>query len=129
MTTTRNTPATSAVLRAAARHRREVGAFGERLAASFLEARGVRVFQHNVAVGRSELDLVCEIEGERAAVEVKTIVAKRADDDPLIHVDEVKLARVRAAAMHLQPAAFRIDVVAIALRTDHVEVRWIPRVG
>jgi putative endonuclease len=116
-------------LQAAARHRRVVGAFGERVAAALLESRGVTIVDRNVRAGRGEIDLVCDIEGERVAVEVKSLIARRLDDDPLIHFDQVKLARVRAAGLRLDPRAYRIDVVAVTIRPDRVDVRWLPRVG
>ena len=116
-------------LQAAARHRRVVGAFGERVAASFLESRGVRIVDRNVRSGRGEIDLVCDIDGERVAVEVKSLVARRAGDDPLIHFDHVKLARVRAAGLRIEPRVYRIDVIAVTIRPDRVDVRWVSRVG
>jgi Holliday junction resolvase-like predicted endonuclease len=116
-------------LRAAARRRLAVGAFGERVAASVLAARGVRIVDRNVRSGRGEVDLVCDVDGERVAIEVKTLVARRSDDDPLIHFDHVKLARVRAAGLRLEPRAYRIDVVGVTIWPDRVDVRWVPRVG
>ena len=45
---------------------------GESVAAQFLHRRGAIIVDRNVRVGRDEIDLVIRIDGDRAAVEVKT---------------------------------------------------------
>ena len=47
---------------------RRLGDAGENLAAAFLERHGVRVIDANVAVGRGEIDLICEERGRRFVV-------------------------------------------------------------
>ena len=55
----------------AAPDRRARGRAGEEAAAHVLAARGYRVLLRNVRVGRGEIDLVCEHDGDIVFVEVK----------------------------------------------------------
>jgi len=50
----------------------DVGRIGEDAAAAHLEAKGLRVLERNVVLGRLELDLVCEDGDTLVFVEVKT---------------------------------------------------------
>lgn len=113
--------------RAAARHRMLVGRLGEQVAALVLAGHGVETVARNVRSGHGEVDLVCTIDGERVAVEIKTLMAGPGGDDPIIHFDATKRARVRAAALRLEPKAYRVDLVTVVIRPDRVDVRWLPR--
>ncbi len=77
-------------------------------------------------VGRAELDIVAvDPRGTPVVVEVKTVVARHPDDDPLTRADAVKLAVVRRAAGRLEPPARRVDVVGVTIGRDGVAVRWV----
>lgn len=112
-----------------ASYRRALGSFGERLAAATLIDLGADVTGRNLRAGRGEIDLLALVDGDRAAIEVKTIVARSADDSPLVHFDRVKAERVRSAALSLDPPVYRVDVIAVTVRPDRVDVHWIPRVA
>jgi putative endonuclease len=51
--------------------RRRLGQAGEEAAARALTARGYRILVRNVRLGRGEIDLVCEHDGDVVFVEVK----------------------------------------------------------
>ena len=100
--------------------RAALGAAGERLAAGWLEARGLRVLARNWRCTYGELDIVAEEQGEVVFVEVKTrrgtayglpeeaiTASKRAH---LIAAAQCYLAESQREA---QP--YRIDVVAVQL--------------
>jgi putative endonuclease len=98
------------------------GAYGERVAACFLRRSGYRVLLRNVAVGKSEIDLVCR-EGEVLAfVEVKT----RRDakyGEPSEAVDARKRAHlVRASKVYLD----ELRRPSINYRFDIAEVFLVP---
>lgn len=75
-------------------------------------------------MGRGEIDLLAIIDGERAAVEVKTVVAS-ASSSPIFSFDADKERQVRALASRLE--IWRIDYVGIELSPDRVMVHWLPR--
>ena len=100
--------------------RAALGGAGERLAAGWLEARGLRVLARNWRCAYGELDIVAEEQGEVVFVEVKTrrgtayglpeeaiTASKRAH---LIAAAQCYLAESQREA---QP--YRIDVVAVQL--------------
>ena len=97
------------------------GAWGERIAADFLEAKGYRILGRNVRFGsRCELDLVARSPAPEALVfvEVKT---RRSEDfgRPFSAVDRGKRRAVGRAAMRYlrrvktKPARIRFDVVEV----------------
>jgi putative endonuclease len=52
--------------------KRDIGKYGERLAAKYLKKKGYRVIGKNLHFGRNELDLVVKNKEFIAFVEVKT---------------------------------------------------------
>ncbi len=80
----------------------------------------------NVTAGRGEIDLVVRIDGEVAAVEVKTASAGACD--PLESFTAAKEARVRRTAAALTPPVRRLDLVTVVVGPDGVAFRWLPRV-
>lgn len=107
-------------------YRSRLARLGEWQAALFLERRGATIVNRNLRVGRGEIDLVARWEdGTRAAVEVKT----RRHGNPVEAFDVDKARRVREAAARLRPAVARIDLCAVSVRPDGIEIHWIPRIG
>ena len=113
--------------------RRRLGAFGERLAAAHLEAKGYRIRDRNYRCREGEIDIVAQDGETLVFVEVRT---RRGDalGSPAESVTATKEARlVAAATAYVQglpepPADQRIDVVAIQLSpggrllaVDHIE--------
>jgi len=99
--------------------RLESGAAAERLAAEYLQERGLKVLAHNVRCRGGELDLVCLHKGVLAIVEVR----QRARGDfggALASVDRRKQRKIMCAArvfLRRQPqwlaCAMRFDVLAL----------------
>lgn len=114
---------------------RHVGAVGERLAAWYLQDHGLAIVDRNVRVGRGEIDLICRDGGERLAVEVRTRSARRdrgtvpttPEATAIESLGDVKVARVKSLAVAVGLA--RVDLVAVDLRSEAVEFRWIRNAG
>ena len=103
--------------------RRRLGAFGERLAAAHLEAKGYRIRARNYRCREGEIDIVAQDGQTLVFVEVRT---RRGDalGGPAESVTAVKQSRlVTAATAYVQaladpPPDQRIDVVAVQLSPD-----------
>jgi putative endonuclease len=102
--------------------RRDLGNFGERVAAAHLEAKGYRIIATNFRVREGEVDVVAELGGVVAFVEVKT---RRGDamGSAVESIDANKARRLLLAAEAFAqehpelPPGRRIDLVAIDLDT------------
>ena len=77
--------------------------------------------ERNRRVGRGEIDLIAADGRERVAVEVK---ARTGDADPTDGFTVVKERQVRMLAAQL--GISRVDLIAISIGDDLVEVRWVP---
>jgi putative endonuclease len=99
---------------------RRTGDFGERVAASHLEAKGYTILERNWSVKEGEIDLIASKPQELIFVEVRTR-RTRAMVSAEESIDARKAAHVRAAALayaqqHPEaPANQRIDAVVIEL--------------
>jgi putative endonuclease len=113
--------------------RRRLGAFGERLAAAHLEAKGYRIRARNFRCREGEIDIVAQDGDTVVFVEVRTRRGN-ALGGPAESITATKQSRLAAVAMaYVQtlaepPADQRIDVVAIQLSPggrllaiDHIE--------
>ncbi|HEX9856073.1 MAG TPA: YraN family protein [Acidimicrobiia bacterium] len=103
-----------------------VGAFGEEVAAGFLASRGARVVGRNVRHGHREADLLVELDGERVIVEVKTMVSRLVDADPVDWLSAEKLAHLDRLRNAFGLPVPRLDFVGVTLAADGVTVRWLP---
>ena len=104
-------------MKAEARERRDLGAFGERVAAHRLEAAGMFVVARNVRTASGEIDLVAHDGDEVAFVEVRTRRAERGVAAESL--DPRKLRRMWRCAMEycetggVDPERVRIDLVSL----------------
>ncbi len=104
----------------------EVGRLGEDAAAAHLEAKGLRVLERNLVLGRLELDLVCEHGDTLVFVEVKTR-AEGSLASPADGLTAQKRSRLlRAAQSYLSACDLwhkpcRFDLVAVWLRAGLVQ--------
>ena len=98
--------------------KKELGRYGEQLAAQYLEKRGYKVISRNYHTRYGELDIVCQKQGEIIFVEVKTRKT-RLYGSPEESITYKKMQNMKKAALkylHHYPAAFkglRFDVVSI----------------
>lgn len=100
--------------------RKQLGASGERLAASWLEARGYRIVDRNWRCPYGELDLVAELADELVFVEVKTRrgIAMGTPEEAITPAKRRHLiasTQNYLAAHTMEQRPHRIDVVAIEL--------------
>ncbi|MDR3641711.1 MAG: YraN family protein [Humidesulfovibrio sp.] len=102
-----------------------VGRIGEDAAAAHLEAKGLKVLERNVALGRLELDLVCEDANTLVFVEVKTR-AEGSLGTPADGLTAQKRARLLRAAQgylskhDLWQRPCRFDFVSVLVRGGQV---------
>lgn len=104
----------------------QIGRLGEDAAASHLEAKGLRVLERNVCLGRLELDLVCEQGDTLVFVEVKTR-AEGSLATPADGLTAQKRSRLlRAAQSYLSRHGLwhkpcRFDLVSVLVRANAVQ--------
>jgi putative endonuclease len=102
-------------------HNRNVGAWGENLAADYLLAQGYELLARNVRTGAGEIDLIARKDGLLAFVEVKT---RRNDrfGEPESAITPAKQQRMADAAElwladHPEETGdWQLDVIAIRVR-------------
>ncbi len=105
---------------------KEIGRYGEDLAASYLERRGYEILRQNWRCDFGEADIVAKDGSELVLVEVKTRLC-RMDDTwtaPELAVDARKRAKYEKMALmcYAKQAEFdsvRFDVIAIKLLGEH----------
>jgi putative endonuclease len=112
--------------------RSELGLHGERLAASFLKRRGLRLLAHRFSTPVGEIDLILRERRTVVFVEVKT-QRDRAYKDPQDQVTRAKQRKLlRAAEWFLERKRWtdrpcRFDVVAIVLpEAGEPEIGYFP---
>lgn len=115
-----------------AKVKQQLGQRGEQLAAAHLQQQGYHIVATNWRCTHGELDIVAEQDGTLVFVEVRT----RYTDSTEYAFESITprkqkrleaLAQAYLAAHDLEEAAWRIDVIAVAVRRsgkpvlDHVE--------
>jgi putative endonuclease len=103
---------------------RQVGAFGEKVIAHYLEERGFEILARNWRIKEGEIDIVaCDLDGLVHFVEVKTR-SSLAFGNPLEAIDRSKARRLQRLALawlathHHLGRDFSIDVAAVLLAPD-----------
>lgn len=94
----------------------ELGEWGERLAREYLIVNGYSIMDHNLHLGRKEVDIIATKGNRMVFVEVKTRASGL--DEALEAVDDKKIRRlVRAADSVLGrmtlPFEYQFDIIAI----------------
>ena len=110
------------------RERKQLGAYGERIAARYLQEKGYRILKKNYTCPLGELDLVTEKEGCLIFVEVRTCRGT-SFGLPEESVGRVKQRRIRRLAQYYLSAigyperAVQFDLVAVQINREkgHVE--------
>ncbi len=105
------------------RARRDLGDFGERVAAAHLEAKGYRIRERNFRTREGEIDIIVERGETLVFVEVRT---RRGESmgSAAESITAAKASRIVAAAQaYVQatedcPEDQRIDVIALSLAGD-----------
>lgn len=109
---------------------RHAGARAERLAARYLERKGLELVRRNYRTRQGEIDLIMRDADVLVFVEVR--FRSRSDfGTPEETVDRRKRARLRAAAAHYLASASgasvpcRFDVMSVTRPNYRLECRWI----
>jgi Holliday junction resolvase-like predicted endonuclease len=97
------------------------------LAADFFTRRGATIVGRNRRVGLSELDLLVRMGNVTSVVEVKTVSRTAGGISAAAHITGPKLKRLRTMAREL--GAARVDLLAVTVDENQVELRWVPGVG
>ncbi|MBN2231466.1 MAG: YraN family protein [Deltaproteobacteria bacterium] len=116
---------------ATAGDRRAVGAWGEELAAGYLEERGLTVINRNFRCPAGEIDIIARDGDCLVFCEVKTRRGQRCGS-PLESVHAAKQRRlIRLASWYIAAeswtGAVRFDVVGVSLSgPERARVEWLP---
>ena len=79
--------------------KKKTGAWGESLAAGYLESNGVKIIDRNIRTPYGEIDILGEVDAQILFVEVKTL-KNRLFGDPEVAVSEVKQSHMTNSAFH-----------------------------
>ena len=98
-----------------------MGLLGERLTRWFLDDHGLQVVGANVRIARGEIDILAIDQGERVAVEVRTITG---EGEPIDAADHSKRNQVHRLAR--LAGANRVDFVGVRISPEAVTFHWVP---
>lgn len=99
--------------------RRDLGDFGERVAAHRLESQGMTIIERNVRIGRIEIDLVAQDGDDIVFVEVRTrrgqagLAAESLNRNKLRRMWESAMGYCEQRGIDLE--SVRIDLVAVEI--------------
>lgn len=100
--------------------RQGLGDQGESIAVAYLRQQGLVIENRNVRVAGGEVDVIVRDGKDRVVVEVRTRTGPVSAMQGLGHQ---KVTRVKRLAATL--GISRVDLMAIDVRTDGIDVRWV----
>lgn len=83
------------------------------------------ITHRNHRVGRGEIDIIATDAKRRVAIEVKT--RRRGSVDPVESFTHYKASQVRRLAGQL--VIGRVDLVAVTVGPQFIDVRWLPEIA
>lgn len=99
------------------RYNKDLGDFGEEMAARFLAEKGCEILERNYNVRGGEIDIICMDKGELVFVEVKTRRSEKYGL-PSEAIDRRKAEHMRFAAERY----FQLNPVDCNIRFDAIEI-------
>lgn len=115
--------------------RRELGAYGEKLATDFLRRRGCKILTTNFRSGKNEIDIIIETDREVAFIEVKTR-SSSFYGLPEYAVDRYKLRSIIDCAHDWMSSnnyrgLWRIDIVSVEINRIKAKahIKWFKNSG
>ena len=104
--------------------RRDLGAWGESVAAAALQRWGMEILERNRQHGRGEIDLIGQVGRRRVLVEVRTLRGA-VDFERAFPLAKRRQLRALAGATGIT----RLDLVAVAVGAHGLEIHWLRDVG
>jgi len=104
--------------------KKELGQWGENLAARYLEQRGYSILQQNFRTPYGEIDLIAQIGGVTIFVEVKTRSTQAYGYPEEAVTDKKRIHLIETSQAYLQAhpdldGDWRIDVIAVQILKDN----------
>ena len=112
-------------------YKQSVGKQGEKLAAKFLEKKGIEVLEFNFHTRYGEIDLIAKDKEEYVFVEVKTRKSRKHGEpqESVTHFKQrnlIRTAQIYLKKHKLEEIDWRIDVIAIYLQNEkEPEINYI----
>lgn len=100
--------------------RRDLGAWGEEVAAAALRRWGVTILARNQRHGRGEIDLVGQIGRRRTVIEVRTVQGA-VDFERCFPAAKRRQLRELAGRAGIS----RVDLVAVAVSAECLAIHWL----
>lgn len=117
-------------------NRRQLGQYGETIAAQFLERRGFSIVMRNFQTRWGEIDLVAEKGGRLHFVEVKTRASAQCGlgEEAIHHFKQQRLlgaAKMYLARFHPTQEYYQIDSISILLDSGRktAKIRYLENVA
>ncbi|HMN12492.1 MAG TPA: YraN family protein [Bellilinea sp.] len=117
------------------RRNKDIGDWGESIAASYIEKQGFTVLERNFRTPYGELDIIAQNGEVLVIVEVKTRTSTKFGH-PESAITEAKMAHMQSAVefylttLPCMPGEIRLDVISISAKPGTIEydVEWFENV-